>query len=178
MSNKRTITVKEVDGKTWQQPDTQKFYHTVVISEYPSEPIKFIQDKAKGAPAPEAGKQYTGSVYPSEKGLKFYPFTQRGGNRQPRDDAAIRAQWAIGQAVEITGRNFGVGDKELLPTVERTAKELYAMVDRVKGSTQQETPEVKVTPETNENDFQTKLGNSFDTDGNITEQIDLSEIPF
>lgn len=49
---------------------------------------------------------------------------------QPRDDDAIRAQFAIKTAVML------VSGKEVVtvPAIENWAKEIYAMVDRVKGS--------------------------------------------
>lgn len=49
-----------------------------------------------------------------------------------RDDSAIRAQWAIGQAINLASVKM---DKEAitLPVIERYAKELFATVSRVKG---------------------------------------------
>lgn len=49
---------------------------------------------------------------------------------QPRDDMAIRAQWAIGQAVNMAAQV----DKAPLSDIEEYATQLFAMVDRVKGS--------------------------------------------
>lgn len=48
---------------------------------------------------------------------------------QPREDhhEAIKAQWAIGQAIAAHGSFEGA-------VIENLAKQLYAMVDRVKGS--------------------------------------------
>lgn len=55
-----------------------------------------------------------------------------------RDDNAIRAQWAIGQAINLAVVKM---DKEqiTLPVIEEYAKELFATVSRVKGE--------KVTPQ-------------------------------
>jgi hypothetical protein len=49
-----------------------------------------------------------------------------------RDDSAIRAQWAIGQAINLASVKM---DKEAitLPVIETYAKELFATVSRVKG---------------------------------------------
>ncbi|HET8708750.1 MAG TPA: hypothetical protein VFL85_00560 [Candidatus Saccharimonadales bacterium] len=49
-----------------------------------------------------------------------------------RDDNAIRAQWAIGQAINLAAVKM---DKEAitLPVIEKYAKELFATVSRVKG---------------------------------------------
>lgn len=58
-----------------------------------------------------------------------------GGKReyQPRDDAAIRAQWAIGQAVQIEIAAKKSGAIELDKILEY-ATDFYVMVDRVKDS--------------------------------------------
>lgn len=81
----KTITIKEVSPKPWPKPESTQIWHTVVIEEYPSEPIKFIQDTSKSAPAPEVGKQYEGMAYMGDKGLKFYVsgsnFQKRTGNQ-------------------------------------------------------------------------------------------------
>jgi hypothetical protein len=49
-----------------------------------------------------------------------------------RDDNAIRAQWAIGQAINLASVKM---DKEAitLPIIEDYARQLYATVSRVKG---------------------------------------------
>jgi hypothetical protein len=49
-----------------------------------------------------------------------------------RDDNAIRAQWAIGQAINLAAVKM---DKTqiTLPVIEEYAKELFATVSRVKG---------------------------------------------
>lgn len=55
---------------------------------------------------------------------------------QPRDDMAIRAQWAIGQAVQLYGILWGRDKTPWEPHwAEKKAKEFYLMVDRVKGQT-------------------------------------------
>lgn len=55
---------------------------------------------------------------------------------QPRDDAAIKAQWAIGQAVSmaIIHKPENMRDEKVLNAIEDVASQLYAMVDRVKVS--------------------------------------------
>lgn len=57
-----------------------------------------------------------------------------------RDDSAIRAQWAIGQAINLASVKM---DKEAitLPVIETYAKELFATVSRVKG--EQISPELE-----------------------------------
>lgn len=92
----------------------------------------------------------------------------------PRDDSHIRAQWAIGQAVSmhaddeaVKGKDFIAGGNKNLFAIEATAKELFAMVDRVKDST---TP--AAAPVTEEHTIATEAGDSME------EEIDLSQIPF
>ncbi|HEX8226277.1 MAG TPA: hypothetical protein VF572_00245 [Candidatus Saccharimonadales bacterium] len=57
-----------------------------------------------------------------------------GGSRSSyqRDDNAIKAQWAIGQAINLASVKM---DKEAItmPVIEKYARELYATVSRVKG---------------------------------------------
>lgn len=60
-------------------------------------------------------------------------------------NAQIRAQWAIGQAVTLSGQTDHPNG---LVMIEEWAKELYAMVDRVKGSSESTNP--KVTQEKSE----------------------------
>jgi len=61
---------------------------------------------------------------------------QTSGSRSsyvPKDEAAIKAMWAIGQSVNA------LSDKSDLQLIEDYAKELFAMVDRVK--TGEDTPD-------------------------------------
>lgn len=95
-----------------------------------------------------------------------------GMARQPKDEAAIKAMWAIGQSVQVAlgkGKTFDTKD------IEAVANELFGMVDRVKSpqaSTSVEKTEAK-SP-LSEDDFQKALGDSFDETGDI----DVSQIPF
>ena len=174
---KRTVTIKEVQGDPWQVPDTQKFYYTVVIESYPSEPIKFIQDKGKGAPAPEVGKSYEGTVYSDDKGIKFYPFTPRaqggGRNYQPRDDKEIRAQMAVKAAAAalapmhqpIAGEPVDM-DK-LMAATGQYATYLYGLVDELKGSAQVQGVKQVMGG-----------GEPVGTKDEPAKPIDLSQIPF
>ncbi|HET6924271.1 MAG TPA: hypothetical protein VFH39_00380 [Candidatus Saccharimonadales bacterium] len=57
--------------------------------------------------------------------------TETGGGYS-RDDNAIRAQWAIGQAINLASVKM---DKQeiTLPVIEEYAKQLFTTVSRVKG---------------------------------------------
>jgi hypothetical protein len=54
------------------------------------------------------------------------------GGGYSRDDNAIRAQWAIGQAINLASVKMDK-DKITMPVIERYARELYETVSRVKG---------------------------------------------
>lgn len=49
-----------------------------------------------------------------------------------RDDLSIRAQWAIGQAINLASVKMDK-DQITLPVIEKYARELFATVSRVKG---------------------------------------------
>lgn len=175
----KTITIKEVDGRPWHKPESTQEWFTVVIEEYPSEPIKFIQDTSKDAPAPEVGKAYEGMTYTGDKGIKFYAsggkFTKRSDHKpqyskpstgftpkkeyQPRDDCAIQAQWAIGQAVKACTEQ-GIFEED---AIEDLAKKFFAMIDRIKVGN-------KTDNEPSDDDMDEAIKNG--------KPIELSEIPF
>lgn len=54
------------------------------------------------------------------------------GSNYQRDDNAIKAQWAIGQAINLASVKMPK-DKITMPVIEEYAKELFATVSRVKG---------------------------------------------
>lgn len=68
--------------------------------------------------------------------------TSDTSNWQPRDDMAIRAQWAIGQSVQLELATKG---DYSLPHIEETAKQLFTMVDRVKGGSEGTSPKASDT---------------------------------
>lgn len=90
----------------------------------------------------KAGKQYN----------RFYreqrPEQAQGGSKyEPRADhhEEIKAQWAIGQAVQMT-IGFAQVNKEVNYSeryIEEEAKKLYAMVERVKGSSESTSPKAQ-----------------------------------
>lgn len=100
-----------------KSPDALKAGDTVYGNIVPTDPSKFDADNFKAERPAERPQEGSGS---------------RG--YQPRDDMAIRAQWAIGQAVQTIAYLSPKAQDEWTATVERRAKEFYAMVDRVKNS--------------------------------------------
>lgn len=108
---------------------------------------------------------------------------------QPRDDDAIRAQWAIGQAssffAQVEGGKASGDDPAGYRRVEEIAKQFYAMVDRVKGSSV--TQEPTVSPEElqarrdTQRDAERLKATVRDDDislGNMDEPINMDDIPF
>lgn len=93
---------------------------------------------------PRVGDVLYGTVEKTSYGLKFNredrpEFAQKGtaqtgkasSSYAPRDDKAIQAQWALGQSVAIA---ISLGRSEDLGAIETLAKDLFAMIDRVKNS--------------------------------------------
>lgn len=99
--------------------------------------------KLASSPPPQVGEIVFGTIESNEYGLKFKTASKVGGgfggqNRPLRDDSAIQAQWAIGQAMSWFGGDPASRlDKDDTPPfdkVEALANDLFAMIDRVKGS--------------------------------------------
>jgi hypothetical protein len=81
--------------------------------------------------APEVGNILSGTLETTDFGKKFKPAPKAGfANFTPKDQEAIRAQWAIGQAVSLEKKADGTYE---LKTIELTAGNLFAMVERVKN---------------------------------------------
>lgn len=101
----------------------------------------------KAGNEPSEGDQLDGDVAQDKAGnLKFtktknesYGGPQRTAQPKSeiykkRDDTHIKAQWAIGQAVSIVSQNLKPDEELPFDGIEDIAKELFAMVDRVKDS--------------------------------------------
>lgn len=91
-----------------------------------------------------------------------------GGNFTPKDQDAIKAQWAIGQAIVLFHES---PTADYLDQIEKTAKSLFAMVDRVKSVTPVEGVfgAKAETPKPKEDEVITDIGD---------EPINLDDIPF
>lgn len=109
------------------------------------------------------------------------PFTPNGGYNDPDKQAQIKAQWAIGQAVQIEIALYTANKNIDSKRIEETAGSLYSMVDRVKAGEQpkkdwvdpsirQKLEEAKQTNDGLDEDMR----NLIDSE----EPINLSEIPF
>lgn len=105
-----------------------------------------ITRKPESAP-PKAGDEIYGTLDMSgQYGPKFKseskPDGFRGGSgggssggKSPKDEKAIQAMWAIGQAINALGTVSTDGVQHYLGQVNEMADELFNMVDMVKTST-------------------------------------------
>lgn len=124
----KTLSSEQV----WQSPDGQKTIWNVILQADDKEyPLKTFSAKIA-----EVGFEGEVESYVNQRGDRFVKqaATQKAGNGYSRDDAAIRAQWAIGQAIALTSATM---DKKAInmQIIEDYAKQLFATVSRVKGET-------------------------------------------
>lgn len=127
----KTLSSEQV----WQSPDGQKtIWHVVVEADGKQYPLKTFSSKI-------AVVGFEGDIesYTNQRGDRFVKQVHKapaaaGTGYQGRDDAAIKAQWAIGQAIALTSATM---DKKSinLKLIEDYAKQLFATVSRVKGET-------------------------------------------
>lgn len=158
-----------------------------------TEPVKWvIKDLGKI----RVGDSYYGEIkeQTSKAGkpyLRFYRESKpEGGYTQPQqtalpespsgdywDDknAQIRAQWAIGQAVSAICKD---GKEPHYPNVESVAKELFAMVDRVKQPQTGLDKARAVAASLKKDDEPAPSDDDAPMYNNIPDDIDLNEIPF
>lgn len=144
----KTTAAKEV----WKSPDGQRKIYELVM-DYKGKPVKAQTFSEKIA---EVG--WTGEVESYERGNHTfvrqtpkedgYAPRSSGGTTNsstskyvPKDEKAIQAMWATGQAVQLV---VATKPKDLIGQVEAYAQELFLMVDRVKVVA----PDVPDEPET------------------------------
>jgi hypothetical protein len=153
--SERDWTIKSLrTGNVWHSDKYNKDYQSYSAAlDGIGEPVQInkqlpmrqepkIGDTIYGYLTEETGKE--GRIY-----YKFHPKTKQDFRNpqtsfvptekkewQPRDDDAIRAQWAIGQAVQVYTAQISAKEADLSSAdkIEENAKKFYAMVDRVKGS--------------------------------------------
>jgi hypothetical protein len=114
--------------QVWTSPDGVKTIWEVTLK---GEDGKEYHLKTYSPKIAEMG--FAGEVesYVSPRGDRFArQVAQKAGGG--RDDYAIRAQWAIGQAIALASVTM---DKKTItmPVIEKYAKELFSTVGRVKG---------------------------------------------
>lgn len=139
------FTIQQVSTRppeAWQSSYGPMEKYKVIVNGY-DDPVALNR---KPGNRPQVGESLYGTVESTPYGLKFNredkpQFANPSGqNTQsgkasstyvPRDDKAIQAQWAIGQAVQIS---IALGRHEDLGTIESLAKDMFSMIDRVKDS--------------------------------------------
>jgi hypothetical protein len=121
--------------QVWQSPDGKRKIWQVTLND-----PKGSNYQLKTY-SPEIGQMgFSGEVksYVNRFGERFVrqviPAKAKATNPYQRDDNAIRAQWAIGQAINLAAVKMDK-DAITLPVIESYAKELFATVSRVKGET-------------------------------------------
>lgn len=129
------MQVKTTDvEQLWQSPDGQKTIWGVTLQSPTGDTYRLrTYSKQIGSLG------FSGDVesYATPRGDRFVRQIQKDkapvkiGSYQ-RDDSAIRAQWAIGQAINLASVKMPKEDITL-PVIESYAKELFATVSRVKG---------------------------------------------
>lgn len=72
-----------------------------------------------------------------EEGANVGTAATTKGSYQPRDDASIKAQFAIKGAIQL---EIGSNGDYSLSHIEETAKQLFSMIDRVKGGSESPNP--------------------------------------
>lgn len=123
--------------EVWKSPDGARVLYEVVVE------VNGKLVKAKTWSAKIAQPGFTGDLesYQKEGRDGTETFVKQkpkegyggGGGRQPKDEAAIKAMWAIGQSIQFNGADASMGD------IETGAETLFDMVDRVKTHTTDQT---------------------------------------
>lgn len=137
------LQVKTVEAsQVWKSPDgTRKIYELHLDYDGKAVKAQTFSDKI-------ATVGWEGEVETYERGNNTFVkqpareggYSGGGGasksNYQPKDEAAIKAMWSIGQAVQLV---IATKPKDIVGEVEAKAQELYLMVDRVKAVKEAET---------------------------------------
>lgn len=117
----------------WQSPDGKRTIWEVTLQAADGSDYKLKTY------SPEVAKLgFKGDVrsYLNPRGDRFVRQVAKqpheGAGNYKRDDNAIKAQWAIGQAINLASVKMDK-DAITMPVIEQYAKELYATVSRVKG---------------------------------------------
>lgn len=122
--------------QVWQSPDGQKTIWEVTLKGEGGTEYKL---KTYSEAIAQLGFEGNVESYLNNRGERFarQKLSKKAG-AYTRDDDAIRAQWAIGKAIDLAAVKMPK-EQITLPVIEEYAKELFATVSRVKGE--------KVTPE-------------------------------
>lgn len=123
--------------RVWHSPDGQRSIWRVELE---GDDGKIYRLKTYSPHIAQRGFKGKVESYKNRFGERFVrqaPADKTAGAAKPkasysRDDNAIRAQWAIGQAINLASVKIEK-DSITLPIIEEYAKQLYETVSRVKG---------------------------------------------
>lgn len=124
-----------------QPPSSWSFKDKRTQADIPMETYKVMVDgeedpidvSRKPGNPPHVGDILSGTLETTDFGKKFKAAPRAGfTNFTPKDQAEIKAEWAIGQAAMLEKKPDG---KYMLTNIEMTATSLFAMVDRIKVAT-------------------------------------------
>lgn len=170
-----TYTIKDVKVSDFKDPHGNSWIN-VAFEEY-GEPVVMV---VKDPSSVKMGNKYDGEIKQVERksGTGTYNrffrdkpqdgsfgqgSQQRGGTKpayQPRDDQAIQAQWAIGQANLQVVNGITGHDK-----LEERAADFFQMIERIKNADR---------PEEDKHDHVQEVKQIMNAD----KHVELSEIPF
>jgi len=126
----RTINTEQI----WQSPDgTRKIWEVTLKTDAGEHRIKTYSPKIG-----QLGFEGDVQSYRNPRGDRFVkqllPAKKEAATASgySRDDNAIKAQWAIGQAINLASVKMDKSEITL-PLIEKYARELFATVSRVKG---------------------------------------------
>jgi len=128
MAQEYEITrVSEQEPRTYTGDFGTTYYIKVMLKGH-AKPVEIGKKSPDGL---KVGDTVFGTIRPTEYPTDGFKSERKPFNasRSPRDDMAIRAQWAIGQAIALftSGKDNQIGD------IEKNAKDFFLMVDSVKA---------------------------------------------
>lgn len=131
-----------------------------------------VEINRKTGDKPTVGEVLTGKLESTDFGVRFKkeskPYTPSKGY-QPKDEVAIKAMWAIGQAIDFLGFEPA---NATLTDIEPLARDLFNMVERVKTN---ETSGYEKAAAAAQQIKNKALDTSW---GEQTEAVNVDDIPF
>lgn len=131
------MQVKTINSEqVWQSPDGAKKIWSVKLATPDGKDYQLKTYSTAVAQPNFSGEVYSYLDKRGERFVRQVPKPKVGSAaKRPaygRDDDAIRAQWAIGQAINLASVKMDKAEITL-PVIETYARELFATVSRVKG---------------------------------------------
>lgn len=149
-----------------------------VMLEGVDEPVELNR---KAGSVPMFGDTLTGTITRDEYGQKFKaerkPFTP-GASFAPKDQESIKAQWAIGQATSIEIASISQTQYFDFTRVEENAKKFFKMIERVKAPDSGYDKFKEQGEKLKQTVAETFSDGSPVTDMDMSEPVNLDDIPF